>query len=344
MKRLFTPENLIEAFITIVVLVVSSVVAYGQEPAPAPAPSPPVPRVLVPAVEPTPALSIEGPTEGIVNDFNDFTAMGHPEKCTFTWHVLPRDHKAKIRLSDKQNSLTLVGPPGKYSLLLVVSDGTAAQSDWHEFTIPGDIPTPPGPPRPPVVVKTLRDLAGPDATKVEKLHADMLEAIGKGLFDTVERFKEVYAAAVKDRGLENNLAVLECSKRLGLATLDEIKAALVKINDELKTAPTPISGKRHVVILHESADDTAEQARIWNQLRAGQASEYMISKGHKLDILDDDVVDGSGQLPPLVAKLNALNVATPALFILDESKAVLHSQALPSSTSQIMEVLKAHGG
>lgn len=337
LNRHFTFQNLIDAAILIGAIVVSSVVAYGQDTS---TPQPPAPT-------PTPALSIEGPAEGKRDGFNDLTVIGHPADCTFDWLVFPFDHKLNLRESEKGKVLTVVGPPGQYMLIVSVSNGSAKQNAKHLLTIPGDVPTPPGPPRPPVVVKTLRDLAGPDATKVEKLHADMLEAIGKGLFDTVERFKEVYAAAVKDRGLENNLAVLECTKRLAVSTLDAVKSELVKITDELKTAPVPVPtvGKKHIVILRETLDDTPEQARAWNLLRTGENAAYIKSKGHRLEILDDDSVDQDGQPSKLVAELKPLATTLPFMFILEPSDGrPLHSQPAPATAAQVMEVIKSHGG
>jgi hypothetical protein len=342
LNRHLTFQNLIDVAILIGAIVVSTVVAYGQDPTPQP-----------PAPTPTVSLAIEGPfidgklsDTGKRDDYNDFKATGGPAKGTFQWIAIPLDNKLKLRESDDGRSLSVVGGPGNYTLLLVVSDGTAKQFDQHDFVIPGDAPTPPpGPPKPVPVVKTLRDLAGPDATKVEKLYADMLEAIGRGLFDTVERFKSVTAESAKERGIERNLAVLECTKRLSFATLDAIKGELAKIVEELKTGPTPTVGKKHIVILRESADDTADHARIWNQLRTGDAAAYLAAKGHKLDILDDDSIGPDGQPAKLVTELKPLATSLPFMFILEQSDGrPLHSQAVPATASQVLEVIKNHGG
>ena len=132
---------------------------------------------------------------------------------------------------------------------------------------------------------------------------------------------------------------------MDVKTLEELKGPLDKIVKELAT-PGPVpGGKKHIVILRESADDTADQARIWNQLRTGDAAEYLASKGHKLDIFDDDSIGPDGQPAKLVTELKPLATSLPFMFILDASDGrPLHSQAVPASASLVMEVIKSHGG
>ena len=112
--------------------------------------------------------------------------------------------------------------------------------------------------------------------------------------------------------------------------------------------PTPVEvGKRTVVVVHESADATAERARLFTALRTGTNASYLAAKGHTLLILDDDSVDEHKQPLKLVSELVALGDALPFLAILDSnSGAVLHHRPLtPAANAEgVLTVLKENGG
>lgn len=131
-------------YLAAILLFGSSLLA--QEPMP---PAPP---------EPTPVLEIKGAKQGQRDDFLDFEAVGEPDKCTYRWLVLPRGIVKQRQEGDK---LTIVGKPGKYTLLLSVSTGeveSAAEIDFEivEGVKPNPGPDPPGPNPPTPTVTKLR--------------------------------------------------------------------------------------------------------------------------------------------------------------------------------------------
>lgn len=113
--------------------------------------------------------------------------------------------------------------------------------------------------------------------------------------------------------------------------------------------PTPpvVEGKRTVVIVHESADQTPAQSRLFNTLRNGTAASYIVSKGHTLLILDDDSVDQLNRPYKIVTDLVTLGDPLPLVGILDSNTgALLHHRPLtPAANAEgILAVLKEHGG
>lgn len=109
--------------------------------------------------------------------------------------------------------------------------------------------------------------------------------------------------------------------------------------------PPPPSGKRDVVILYESEDQTPSRAILFTSLRASQQGQYLKDKGHRLIIIDDDTVGPNGQLAEVVAKYKSLGVPLPALFVLDSATgAVLVKQPLPDTAGEVVELVKQHGG
>lgn len=99
------------------------------------------------------------------------------------------------------------------------------------------------------------------------------------------------------------------------------------------------------MVLNETGDKTPELSRLFVSLRGQAVEQYLQSKGHRLDILDDDQVTHEGNPDPLVVRLKGLGVAMPSLFVLDLATGeVIHQQALPATPEAVMEVLKSHGG
>lgn len=107
---------------------------------------------------------------------------------------------------------------------------------------------------------------------------------------------------------------------------------------------TPVAaGARHIVILHETDDDTPAMALLLTGLRVGEFGKYIQDHGHRLDILDDDQDPRSPD--PLITKLESLGVQLPGLFVLDaDNDPVLVKESLPASQGEILNALKGVGG
>jgi len=319
MKRLFSTENLIEAAITIIAIIASTVAVYGQD---VPTPQPPAPT-------PTPVLSIEGPTEGKRDDFNDLTVIGHPADCTFDWFVVPFDHKLSLRESEKGKVLTIVGPPGQYILIVSVSNGSAKQSAKHLLTIPGDVPVPPGP-NPPPAVKTLRDLAGLKADNVSKAYVQLLDGIGKGLLETREEFNIAEEITLKQRDCVEHGAKAEIAKRLTVP-FEQLKVAVKLIVDELGAA-TPVPTPSNAAVTYVYEKDNGEPS---SGVMAG-LNRLNREKNLKATIFEEDTVDGSGQVPDQYkVALDAARAAGLPALVVTAGEKVVNVVKNPTTAEQV---------
>jgi hypothetical protein len=203
-----------------------------------------------------------------------------------------------------------------------------------------------GDPEPPEPPKPLIEIAGPKALEMAFVYGKL----SAGSFTSLAHFRGVELSALADMGLADNPAVPVIRARLEkIAPFDGAKLTveLSKIAGELGKAPEPptpptppvVEGKRYVVILSETEDNTPAMGLLVNALRKGETAAYLTSKGHTLDVLDDD------NPTPIVAKLLPLGVQQPALFVLDAgTNAVLHSQPLPATAAEVLAAIKAHGG
>lgn len=208
---------------------------------------------------------------------------------------------------------------------------------------------PPPPPEPP---KPLNELV--DAATAKRL-ADLLRAFA---FDTVleetptgpEFLKGLTREAEKE-GLTGNRAWPRIVEQLSAVAKDgpieriAVKAELERIATELGVKPDPpkppepISGKRRVVIIRESSDDTTQQAILFTALRSGPDAAYLTSKGHHLEILDDDDQNAT------VAALKTQMVGDTTVFVLDAaSGVVLLKESLPDTAGRVIELVKRAGG
>lgn len=108
--------------------------------------------------------------------------------------------------------------------------------------------------------------------------------------------------------------------------------------------PTP-SGKRHVVIVRESADVLPEFQRMAIALRSGEPAKYFRDKGHSLTVVDDDQIARqlSSPLREIVTE-SMSGAALPMLLILDSSNNVVHKGNVPTTAQAVIERLKEHGG
>lgn len=108
--------------------------------------------------------------------------------------------------------------------------------------------------------------------------------------------------------------------------------------------PTP-AGPRTVLIVHETAETTAEWARTINALRTGPQSQYLKDKQHRLFILDDDSVGSDGR-PSLESWSKVLaGMALPVVMVLDEqAKVVIHKESVAKDTTadRILGIVKGH--
>ncbi len=309
---------------------------FAQDP-----PMPVPPPVVVPAV--IVELSVEGPVEFKYGDWIELEAKGGPIGPIRWRFVGAAEVSPRFRFPEKDNQrkIELSYQPGKWTLEVLAADDKTIETDTHTFTIEGGVgPDPIIPPKP----LTLAELAGKDATAVRSVYAKLDEGLKAGSIDSLELFEATEEVLLKDAKLEAHGATAAIVKRLGGKTLEQVKVEVAKIVAELGVAPSPV-GKRHIVILRETSDDTPEQARAWNLLRSGENASYIKAKGHKLEILDDDSVDQDGQPSKLVEQLKPLASSLPFMFILEPSDGrPLHSQAAPATAAQIMEVIKNHGG
>jgi hypothetical protein len=106
------------------------------------------------------------------------------------------------------------------------------------------------------------------------------------------------------------------------------------------------SGPRTVVVLYETENVTPAFSQELVLLRTGANESYRAEKGHRILALDDDSKGPDGQPTPIVAKLNAENVAPPAVFVLAGEK-VLAKQTIRNqdgAAAEIMGVLRGAGG
>lgn len=104
------------------------------------------------------------------------------------------------------------------------------------------------------------------------------------------------------------------------------------------------SGPRQILLVYESSDTTPELARAITALRVGPAAEYLQSKGHTLDVLDVDAVDGQGNPSPRVAQWRETfgHLQLPAILVIAPPNKVVHASSIdePSATA-ILDVIKA---
>jgi hypothetical protein len=113
------------------------------------------------------------------------------------------------------------------------------------------------------------------------------------------------------------------------------------------TPPLVTTGKRAVVILRESSQDTTSFGILATRLRTGEESTYLKSKGHVLTILDDDSVTETGASSPTAQKWASelKGIKFPALGIADLASGVVYFRGeLPSTAAGVIELVKKYGG
>ena len=246
----------------------------------------------------------------------------------------------------------LWGTAGGHTVQAVVAPGGDAELLWLEATYAvGDAP-----PTPPVVVKTLAELAGDKAAILAELLTDLREAALPVASSTDALKNGLKAGLARAAVPVDHPAAVEIVKRLdacGSGKIDDalrksLDAALAKAVADLGAKPpTPpvVEGKRLVVIVANLKDTDPARAAMFNDLRTGAEAGYLSSKGHQLLILDADQETADGGPDPFVAKLKATGESLPAEFVLDlQTKSIIAKQALPASAAAVVEFVKGNGG
>lgn len=242
--------------------------------------------------------------------------------------------------------------PGGHQLQAVVAPGGDAELLWLEATYAvGDAP-----PTPPVVVKTLAELAGDKAAILAELLTDLREAALPVASSTDALKNGLKAGLARAAVPVEHPAAVEIVKRLdacGSGKIDDalrksLDAALAKAVADLGAkppVPPVVEGKRLVVIVANLKDTDPARAAMFNDLRTGAEAGYLSSKGHQLLILDADQETADGGPDPFVAKLKATGESLPAEFVLDlQTKSIIATQALPASAAAVVEFVKGNGG
>ncbi len=277
--------------------------------------------------------------------------------------------------------------PGPGLTPVKIADAAGDVKQAHVFAVPGEheikaILVPPGDadpvilsarftvegapgPSPPVVVRTLAELAGDKKPTIAQIVAD--GRAGLAQFQTVAQVNRYFAVSYDLAKIpQDHPAAVEIKKRIDAAASgsladakvrESLAAALAKIASDLGTdppGPTPppvppvVEGKRLVVVLHEVDDDSSAFANFRvNTANNSAAAQYFKANGHTVQFLEEEQKDQNGQPHPLVEKLKALGVGVPAAFILDPAtKAVLYQTKLgPDATADnLVEYTKRGGG
>lgn len=113
--------------------------------------------------------------------------------------------------------------------------------------------------------------------------------------------------------------------------------------------PPVVSGKRALLIVHETADTTTPISGLLVKLRTGPSFDYLKTKGHTLSILDDDSVNEHGQPSKLVEawRPHFAGMTLPVLFIIDaQTNQLLRKETIaPTATADnIIERVRETGG
>lgn len=113
--------------------------------------------------------------------------------------------------------------------------------------------------------------------------------------------------------------------------------------------PGVASGPLKLVMIHETADDGPDFARMEVAIRNGDPAAYLASKHHELVILDQDSKTPDNRPSPVVEALRPQFSAMklPVLFGLDAASGrQTFKAAVPpdSSAADVLAIIKAHGG
>lgn len=108
---------------------------------------------------------------------------------------------------------------------------------------------------------------------------------------------------------------------------------------------TPSERKLMVIVAHEEKDDTVEQTDIWADMRKDEFRNYCSTKGHRIQILDDDATDATGKR--IIPEVDLSGKPLPLVLVYDrETKKLIDSEPLPagSTSATVMDIIRRHGG
>lgn len=284
--------------------------------------------------------------------------------------VFPAGSKAKYRWSAPTLSIGegtsdnktayVTGAVGSHPYDAVVAwiDGDALQLEKYSGTLTIGKPAP----VPPVVVKTLAELAGDKAAILAELITDLRQA-GLPIAPSVDALKRGMGAGLARAGIaETHPAVVEINKRIDAAasgsltdaSRQSLDAALAAIASELGAKPPEppkppvVEGKRRVVIISEIDDQSAALGALKvATANDSAAAKYLRDHGHIVQFLEEEQQDSAGNPHPFVKQLTALGVGVPAVHILDLStNAVISSEKLreDATADNLVELVKRTGG
>lgn len=101
---------------------------------------------------------------------------------------------------------------------------------------------------------------------------------------------------------------------------------------------TGYSGPKHLLVVHESADDTPEQARLLISLQDGPVAKQLADAGSTVTVLDKDATDADGKPLPLLEKFKPYT--TPEVLILTKDERLLRRMKQPATAAEILGVAK----
>ena len=250
--------------------------------------------------------------------------------------------------------------PGLHEISLVVSvaDGDKLKIQRHvaEFS----------------VGYSLRGLVPPgDAERLSAFYDDWSRAVASGGVRSMRVFLQSHAKARNSLALQNtDRAYREIDIRLAAIAAQggplvgylrqQLASALSQISEELaingpgpSPKPTPVvppaEGQRSVLIVHEDEDDSTNFGGQVVKLRVGTSAEYLLAKGHTLQILSDDSLDMLGNKAPILTKHSSAirKAGLPALLILDaRTDKVLKTLRLGKgwTADNVIEYIRQTGG
>ena len=254
----------------------------------------------------------------------------------------------------------VTGPVGSHPYDAVVAwiEGDALQLEKYS----GTLTIGKAPPVPPVVVKTLAELAGDKAAILAELITDLREA-GLPIAPSVDALKRGLNAGLARVGVAvNHPAIVEINKRIDAAasgsltdaSRQSLDAALAAIASELGAKPPVppkppvVEGKRRVVIISEIDDQSAALGALKvATANDSAAAKYFRDHGHIVQFLEEEQLDSAGNPHPFVKQLTALGVGVPAVHILDlGTNTVISSEKLreDATADNLVELVKRTGG
>ena len=95
-----------------------------------------------------------------------------------------------------------------------------------------------------------------------------------------------------------------------------------------------------ILVVEESSERTAEQFKT---LSYSPLLKWLETNGHRLRIVDKDVMDETSGVPPDLAPWLSRVGALPYVFCLDDKKRILNQGGLPTTGAKLLELAKKHG-